>query len=514
MTLRAGKRRNSDRGRAGLRGFLEWLRAFAVLLVGLVAAAASASAQEALVLFKTPAKEGGVDLIVRGARPGEDVWLVVDARPDPDPARGRVFALVADPSGIARLPVPASEIAAAGGDLFAQAGTSDLRSNVIPLREVPALYLLVDEAGASARVVRFDPTRGTLDPQLVRLDADSVLSFGRFLPVAARDGSLVRSGQDASPLAGAPLNSGERLLDLVSSVDQSMSMLLALTREDLPQGRAVIRLRLIETNPDTHEIASIEIQRGGGRLVSAWLVSDVDSRRALIAERDGTIREVVLGAEPGRGVTILPLTPQTSEELLKVAIHGDQVVVVTHPGPLRSRNIATSRMLVFDLNERGDPVETTLDSVALGFEVAERSDGPAAFITLESGQVEVVPLDPRQPTVTIPIPDVRRIARGPDGNLFTLQQGGVAAVSRIDAETLAVDPVPLLGLSSRATRFGVFGGLVDRVRRTWLYVVQRQPGTDASDEELLCAELDPGDGHAIGAVPVPLGGRVRRVANR
>lgn len=514
MTLRAGERRNSDRGRAGLRDLRGWLRAFALLLVGLVvAAASSASAQEALILFKTPAKDGGIDLIVRGAGPGDVVGLVVDARPDPDSARIPSEWHRADPSGIARFSIPASAIATAGGDLFAQAVTSDLRSNVIPLRGVPALFLLVDDGGAGARVVRFDPTHGTLDPQLVGLDADSVLSLWRFLPIAARDGMLVRSGPDANALAGAPFNSGERPIELVSSVDPSMSMLLALTREDLPQGRAVVRLRLVETNPVTHEIASIEIPRGGGRLVSAWLVSDVDSRRALIAERDGTIREVVLGADPGRGVTILPLTPQANEELLKPAIHDNQVVVVTRPLSPRDRR-ATSRMLVFDLNERGDPVETVLDSVALGFEVAERPDGPAAFITLESGQVEVVPLDPGQHPVSLSLPDVRRIARGPDGNLFVLQQGVEPAVSRIDAATLAVDPVPLLGLSSGATRFGVFGGLVDRVRRTWLYVVQPQPSPNASDEELLYAELDPADGHAIGAVPVPLGGRVRRVTIR
>jgi hypothetical protein len=503
MTLRGGKRRSND-VRPG------WLRLLAASALVVVLAAASASAQEALVLFKTPAKDGGVDLIVRGARPGEIVRLLLDGSPDSGPAPYLYNAYPADGGGIVRFHF--SDIPA-GGDLFAQALTSDLRSNVIPLREMPALYLLVDEAESGARVLRFDPTRGTLEPLLGRLDADSAVSFVRYLPVAARDGSLVRSGTDSSALGGATLNSGERPIDLVASVDQSM--LMALTREDLPQGRAVIRLRLIETNPDTHEIATVEIQRGGGRLVSAWLVSDVESRRTLIAERDGTLREVVLGAEPGRGVTIVPLAPQSGEELLNVKIHDNQVVVVTKPGPLSSRRTTTSRMLVFDLNERGDPVETLLNSAALGFEVAERPDGPAAFIVLDSGQIEVVPLDPAgEHAPPLALPDVRQIARGPDGNLFALQQGSEASVSRIDAATLAVDPVLALGRSSGATRFGVFGGRVDRVLRTWLYVVEPQAGPGATDDELLYAELDPVDGRAAGVVPLPLGGHVRRIANR
>lgn len=510
MTLRGGKRRSCEPARDHLP---RWLRAMAAALLGLAFVASSAAAQEALILFKAPAKDGGVDLIVRGAQPGELVWLVVAASPDPDRTQNPVEPVKANLVGVAHFPFAANQIPA-GGDLYAQALTADLRSNVIPLREVPALYLLVDESDAGTRVLRFDPIRGTLDPQLVRLDADSPLSIGRYTPIGARDGSLVRSGQDPATLAGAAMNSGERPIDLVSSPDQSM--LLAMTREDLPLGRAVIRLRLIEINPDSHEIASIEVQRGGGRLVSAWLVSDADSRRALVAARDGTIREVVLGNEPGRGVTILPLTPQTSEELLKVAIHDNQVVVVTQPGPLRSRRTSTSRMLVFDLNERGPAIETVLSSVALGFEVVERPDGPAAFVALESGQIEVVPLDPRGEHALLSIPDLRQIARGPDGNLFVLQLGSEPAISRIDAAKLEVDPVPLVGLSSRtsrATRFGLFGGLVDKVRRTWLYVVQPQEGADADLDELLCAELDPVDGRGA-FVPLPLGGRVRRTANR
>lgn len=516
MTLRGGNRRIREPDPCRLSAWERAMRVLSAALFAAVLAASSASAQDALILFKTPARDGGLDLIVRGARPGEAVQLVVDASPDPDPAH-LPYGLPrnADGGGIARFSFSASDISSAGGDLFAQAFTSDLRSNVIPLREMPALYLLVDEAESRARVLRFDPTRGTLEPLLARLDADSAVSFIRWLPVAARDGSLVRSGADSSALTGAVLNSGERPIDLVAPVDQSM--LLALTREELPLGGAVIRLRLIETNPATREIASFEIQRGGGRLVSAWLVSDVESRRTLIAERDGKIREVVLGAEPGRGVTIVPLAPQTGEELLSVKIHDNQVVVVTQPGPPGSRRATTSRMLVFDLNERGEPVETVLSSVALGFEVAERPGGPAAFIALDSGQVEVVPLDARGEHALLALPEVRHISRGPDGNLFVLQQGGGAAVSRIDAATLEVVPVPLVGLSlsSPATRFGVFGGRVDRVLHSWLYIVEHQAGPDATDDELLLyAELDPADGRASSIVPLPLGGRVRRIANR
>jgi hypothetical protein len=508
MTLRGDTRRGTTKGAMQLL-----LRPFAVVVLAIVSTAMSASAQDALVLFKTRAKDGGVDLIVRGARPGDFIQLLTDVHPDPDPARALIKTSNADGGGIARFEFSASDVAGVGGDLFAQAFTSDLRSNVVPLRVVPALYLLVDDVDQRARVLRFDPTRGTLDPRLVRLDADSVLAIGGYLPVAARDGSLVKSGPDASGVAAANLKSGERPIDLVASADQSL--LLALTREDLPLGRTVIRLRLIESSA-SHEIASLEVLRGGGRLVSAWLVSDSDSHRALVAERDGAIREVVLGAEPGCGLSILPLTPQTSEELLKVAIHGDQVVVVTQPGPIRSRRAATSRVLVFDLNERGAPVETILNSVARDLAVVERpGGGAAAFVALDSGQVEVVSLDPDGDHALFALPDVRLLAQGPDGSLYAMQ-GGDPAVVRIDPATLQVDRLPLLGLQKELPPrlFGVFGDVEGGTRRSWLYVVQ--PLAERPEEdELLCVELDPVDSHPISAIPPQqLGGRVRRALTR
>jgi hypothetical protein len=499
MTLRGEKRRMTMRA--------------AVVVLAFVATAFSASAQDALVLFKTRAKDGGVELNVRGARPGDVVQLLTDVHPDPDPARALIKKNYADGGGLARFEFSASDVAGAGGDLFAQAFTSDLRSNVVPLRVMPELYLLVDDVDARARVLRFDPTHGTLDEKLARLDADSVLAIGNFSPVAARDGALVRSGPDATGVAASTLKSGERPIDLVASSDRSI--MLALTREDLPLGSSVIRLRLIESNAASNEIASLEILRGGGRLVSAWLVSDSESHRALVAERGGAIREVVLGAEPGRGLAILPLTPQTSEELLKVEIHGDYVVVVTQPGPVRSRRAATSRVLVFDLNERGEPDATVLNAVARDVVVVERPGGAAAFVALESGQIEVVALDPDGDHALLALPDVRLLARGPDDSLFAMQGGLDPAVVRIDPATLLVDRLPLLGLSKQPARhFGVFGDVDGNLRRAWLYVVQPQGGR-ADEDELLCVELDPVDGHPLGAFPPQqLGGRVLRTLTR
>src|SRR5262249_60787750 len=124
----------------------------------------------------------GVALSGRGARPGDWVQLVVAARPDADPASPSSwrFASRADGGGIARFPFTASDVSKARDELFAQALTSDLRSNVVPLRELPALYLLVDESDSSARVVRFDPIRPTLDPPLLRLGSGPGLPLGQY----------------------------------------------------------------------------------------------------------------------------------------------------------------------------------------------------------------------------------------------------------------------------------------------------------------------------------------------
>lgn len=482
-------------------------RTLAVGALAVFLAATSASAQDALVLFKTPAKDGGVDLNVRGARPGEVVQLLVDDRPDPDPTKYPRIPLFsnADGFGIVRFSVPANELTT-DHPLYAEAFTAELHSNPVLLREVPALYLLVDDVDQRTRVLRFDPKRGALEPQLARLDADSVLAIAQAIPFAARDGALIRSGRET---AAYPLNRGERPIDLVASADQSM--LLALTREDLAQGGAVLRLRLIESDVASHEIASLEVLRGGGRLVSAWLVFHNDSRRALVAASDGAIREVVLGAEPGKGLTLLPLSPQASEELLKVDIHGDQVVVVTRPAGARNRRTTTSRVLVFDLNERSNPTETLLDAVAVDFEVAERAGGPAAFVALESGLVEVVPLDPDGDRVRLAIPEIRKLARAPDGSLFGLVGARDAAVVRIDPATLQIDPLANMGLTRAATQFGVFGD----ARGLWLYAVVQVEGSLTEEDQLLCAELDPATGHPTGNVVIrPLGGHVRRVAQR
>jgi len=381
-----------------------------------------------------------------------------------------------------------------------------IRSNVVPIRDVPALFLLVVDSDERARVLCYDPILRTLETRLAQVDRDSVLAIAGSVPFAARDGDLLRGDTEAT---GA-LHLGEGLVDLVASADPSL--LLALTREEVAAGRALLRLRLIEADAPAREIANLEVVRGG-QLVSAWLVSDLnDTHRVLIAERQGAIREVVLGAEPGRGLTILPLSPLVREEMLDVRMLGDALVVVTRPGA-GGRRATSSRMVVFDLNDRVAPIEVSLDAVANAFVLVERQGVPTAFVSLESGDVAVVPIDGGvEHPAALKIPGLRRIALGPDGGIYGLQSerpAGDAVAIRIDPTSLTSTLLAIPGLSGGAVHFGVFGD----ARRPWLFAVQRRD--PAGPDELLCAELDPVEGRVVGvAPPVVLDGLVRRVASR
>lgn len=479
--------------------------------------AAPSHGQDALALKRRVSGEK-LSFIVQGARPGEQVFLHFDVRADteaPTPNDLRVFQF-ADGGGTARFVYPI-EFAAVARQLYVRAfaGSADgaglIHSNVVPLRDVAALYLLVDDPDERARVLCYDPVQRTLETRLEQVNRDSVLTVANSFPfVATRDGDLLRG--DTEP-TGA-LHFGEGLVDLIASADQSL--LLALTREEVGAGRALLRLRMIEADASPREIANLEVANlevaRGGQLVSAWLVSDSnDTHRVAIAERQGAIREVVLGAEPGRGLTILPLSPLVREEMLNVRMLGDALVVVTRPGA-GARRATTSRMVVFDLNDRVAPVEVALDSVANGFVLVERQGVPTAFVSLESGDVAVVPLDGGvEHPAALKIPGLRRIELGPDGGVYGLQErpAGDAVAIRIDPTSLTSTTLAIHGLSGGAAHFGVFGD----ARRPWLFAVQQRD--PAGPYELLCAELDPVEGRVVGeAPPVVLDGRVQRVASR
>ncbi len=473
--------------------------------------------QEALALKRRITGEK-LSFIVRGAGPGEQVFLHFDTRenteaPTPEDLQNFRFA---DGGGTAHFDYPIEDFAAAGRlYVRAFAGSRDragvIRSNVVPLRDVAALYLLVADADQRARVLCYDPLLRTLETRLAQVDRDSVLAIAGSAPFAAHDGDLVRGDAEATSV----LHVGEGLVDLVASADQSL--LFALTREEVGAGRALLRLRLIEADASAREIANLEVGNleiaRGGQLVSAWLVSDAnDSHRVLIAERQGAIREVVLGAEPGRGLTILPLSPLVREEMLDVRMLGDALVVVTRPGT-GGRRATTSRMVVFDLNDRVAPIEVALDAVANEFVLVERQGVPTAFVSLESGDVAVVPLDGGvERPAALKIPGLRRIKLGPDGGIYGLQSerpAGDAVAIRIDPTSLTSTLLAIPGLSGGAAHFGVFGD----ARRPWLYAVQQRD--PAGPFELLCAELDPVEGRVVGvAPPVVLDGVVKRVAGR
>jgi hypothetical protein len=475
-------------------------------------------AQDALAL-KRRIHDDRVSFIVQGARPGERVFVHFDEAPDGGALTPNDFR-IADGGGTARFDYTTVEVANAGRALYVCAftGASDrpdpIRSNVVPMRDIAGLYLLVDDPDQRARVLCYDPILRTLETRLTQVDTNSVLAIVGSMPFAARDGDLVRNDSDST---GA-IHGGEHLVDLRVSSDQSM--LFALTREDVAEGRALLRLRLIEADASAREIANLDVTTSG-QLVSAWLVSDSNdthndthTHRVLVADHQGAIREVVLGAEPGHGTTILPLSPLVSEDLLDVAMHGDQLVVVTHPGAAGVRRAATSRLVVYDLNERVLPVEVALDAIARAFVVVERQGVPTAFVTLESGEVAVVPLDSGvERPASLRIPDLRRIAVGPDGGIYGLQADrprGDAVAVRIDPTSLTFTTLAIPGLSGRAIHFGVFGD----ARRPWLFAVQKRDPA-GPDEELLCAELDPVEGRVV-SVPPPLAldGLVRRVASR
>jgi hypothetical protein len=481
--------------------------------------AAPSHGQDALSLKRRITGEK-LSFIVLGARPGEQVFLHFDGRAEAEATTPEDFQnfRFADGGGTAHFDYPMTEFAAVGGPLYVRAfaGSPDraglIRSQVVSLRDVTALFLLVEDPDQRARVLCYDPILRTLETRLAQVDRESALAIAGSVPFAARGLDLVRGDTEST---GA-LHLGEQLVDLVASADQSL--LLALTREEVAAGRSLLRLRLIEADASAREIANLEVgnleSARGGQLVSAWLVSDSnDTHRVAIAQRQGSIREVVLGTDPGRGLTITPLSPlvREREEMLDVRMLGDALVVVTRPAA-GGRRATTSRMVVFDLNERVAPIEVALDAVANAFVLVERQGVPTAFVSLESGDVAVVPLEGGvERPAALKLPGLRRIALGPDGGIYGLQErpAGDAVAIRIDPTSLTSTLLAIPGLSGGAAHFGVFGD----ARRAWLYAVQQRD--PAGPYELLCAELDPVEGSVVGVAPsVVLDGVVKRVAGR
>jgi len=175
------------------------------------------------------------------------------------------------------------------------------------------------------------------------------------------------------------------------------------------------------------------------------------------------------------------------------------------------RNVPIRARLPPQLRER--LLEVALDAVANEFVLVERQGVPTAFVSLESGDVAVVPLDGGvERPAALKIPGLRRIKLGPDGGIYGLQSerpAGDAVAIRIDPTSLTSTLLAIPGLSGGAAHFGVFGD----ARRPWLYAVQQRD--PAGPFELLCAELDPVEGRVVGvAPPVVLDGVVKRVAGR
>jgi hypothetical protein len=266
------------------------------------------------------------------------------------------------------------------------------------------------------------------------------------------------------------------------------SALLVVTREQLPGGRALLRLRLRDAKKLESEIGSLEVLRGS-RVIGARLVMPEDARRALlVSDSGGLIREVTLGVEPGRGMTFLPLAPDNSDELVDVRVTEDWLVAITRAKTPRGDD--DSRMLLLDLRTRAEPTVWPLPSRALHFELGTSGEAPVAVVTLADGRVEAIRLDdPLRGRSDVRLPAADRLARSPlPSRLYVLSsQPGAARVYELDLDTLELTQLPFADLAGSIEQFDVFGA----PEAHWLYVVEKL----LSDRERLwCCRLDPGSG--------------------
>jgi len=504
---------------------LRLLRAIArlVVLAG-VGFAPAARAAEELVLWRSSGRGSPetIDFFVRGARPGEQVFYAVVVDETEESARlaeVRGVPIVADPAGCAFFQIRRSDLEAADRPFFVRAwvwrddrrGEPRVRSNPALLGDVPELYLLVESVASRGRVVLFDPRDGTIDePRRIGFDADAVLAAVGGTAISERDRTLLPIDGGAA----AEFGGREEPIDLVATPDQSA--VVALTRELLPAGRALLRLRVLDAAHLQNELGAIDVLRASSSLAAAWIVMGEDSRRVIVCERDGVVREVTLGSEPAQGVTFLPRSPGGSEELLDVRLTGDRLVAVTRPALGAARRALDSRVVVVDLHGRGDPVATTISGHALDFELAPFQGGLAAFVVVKGGRVEIVPLDRGGAPATLVVPGATEITRSPfPTRLYVLASEPALEQSTVwefDVDSLAPVPLQLPPLTQFCRWLGVVGGPT----QSWLYLVEsrfRPLPTSAEDEDRLWyCELDPESGMASKlAAPRLLGGRVRKV---
>jgi hypothetical protein len=492
----------------------------ACLAAGALAPAATGA--DGLRLWRSRGKssESSIDFFVSGAPPGEQVFFTVTASRTEEASQLALRSdqyVIADVAGNAffHVPDPAALPGGEDGPFHVRAFVRDpagrgrlVGSNFAFLHDLRQIFLLVEEGRDAGRLLRFDPKARRLGEALdYELAADAAVAI-------AGSTALVESGSGVFPLdgrAGAAIDPREEILDLAVTPDQSA--VLALTLERLTVGRALLRLRVLDAEDLESELGLVDVLRGGSRLARSWLVTGDDSHRVLVAEPDGAIREVTLGSEPARGLTFLPLAPDSSEQIVDVRVADELLVTVTRPAPGRAPRGPQSRLLLLDLRTRADPIEWPLPAAAVDFELASADGRLSAFVTLADGRIAVLRLDSGETPPPIELPGADRLERSPvEGRLYVLAVSpelGRTDVFELDSRALAITPLALQPLPEKVLEFRVFGDAA----RHWLYVVSGAVGGEP--ERLFCCRLDPESGQPLdGPTSHALPGRLRRIAGR
>ena len=455
--------------------------------------------------------------VVRGARPGEPVMLLVVTASTENPIETATLVDTkrADRAGgvffeLARGAIPEDEALQARALVQRRDVASPILSNALALRPEPALDLLVDDAGGAARVLRFTPDGGLDVLRRESTDRDGVLAALESGAVAQDRGVLVAT--DGRPIDRfGPL---ERTVDLLTTPDESA--LVALTSEPLPSGASLLRLRLLDALSPSRSVGSIEVLRGVARTETAYLVPSSDSHRVFVVDPAGSVREVMLGAELVRGITLLPFVAESDaagsprELLRKLRAWGDRLVAVVRNDD-RSRG-DRSRIVSADLRRRAALVEWPVAGRIVDFDVVEREGHPFVIASIEEGGLLLVDLESGA-TDSIALPGATLVeadARRRDVYVVSSSAQG-SVVSHLDVATRTLAPLALEGIAPSVVQCGLFGD----DERPWLYVVDR--GESATDDRLLTLELDPDSGLAATAANFgveSLHGRVRRLAAR
>jgi len=495
-------------------------RLLAPLLAAVViASTALGAAAEELVLYRSNSK-AGLGFFVRGARPGERIVLLASS----DGARAADFRLpdvFADATGGAFVPVDADALAAAESQrisvqAFVNRGSADapdiVYSNPALLRDPPLLWLVVERADSASQVLRFDAELERLD-EIRRGPArrDGVVS-------ALGASAIVKEESALAPLDGGAIHrflGGEEPIDLAAIADQSA--LVALTREAVGDGHTLLRVRLLDYAPIGigREIGSFEVLRSASRVLSAWLVADDDSHRFLVADRSGLVREVMLGEQLMRGVTLLPLAPDGREELADCALTGDWLAVTTR---VVGGAHGHGRLFVVDLARRAAPTEYALAARPRDLALQAGPDGLAACVATDAGRIERIALADGARR-TIELPGVARLATSHDRRLLyaaASDGSGGAALFVLGPDVASARRLPFGDLARGLPEMG----LLEWGEREWLWFVERRflpapPVGAVVDDQLWWAEIDRDDGSLKGAVGVqPIGGRLRGFSAR